>query len=140
MPGNYWLGSIGFVYSTRRRHTRCSLVSGVQTCALPISRVQAVDPVTDRVAGGEHEDGYVVARGSQRLRRLDPVQARHHHVHHHGVGTDAAASGQRLGAVGGHRDLEAVELERAAPRLTHRSEARRAGTEGVCTCYYRWLR
>src|SRR3546814_1155444 len=53
------------------------------------------------------------------LRRLDPVQARHHHVHHHGVGTDAAESGQRLGAVGGHRDLEAVELERAAQRLTH---------------------
>src|SRR3546814_18291106 len=26
-----------FVYSSRRRHTRCALVTGVQTCALPIS-------------------------------------------------------------------------------------------------------
>src|SRR3546814_4045268 len=26
-----------FVFSSRRRHTRCSLVTGVQTCALPIS-------------------------------------------------------------------------------------------------------
>src|SRR3546814_13712856 len=26
-----------FFYSSRRRHTRCALVTGVQTCALPIS-------------------------------------------------------------------------------------------------------
>src|SRR3546814_5420729 len=28
---------LGFVFSSRRRHTRCALVTGVQTCALPIS-------------------------------------------------------------------------------------------------------
>src|SRR3546814_5810072 len=28
----YW-----FFFSSRRRHTRCALVTGVQTCALPIS-------------------------------------------------------------------------------------------------------
>src|SRR3546814_2196937 len=28
---------IYFFYSSRRRHTRCALVTGVQTCALPIS-------------------------------------------------------------------------------------------------------
>src|SRR3546814_18100771 len=27
---------IGFFFSSRRRHTRCALVTGVQTCALPI--------------------------------------------------------------------------------------------------------
>src|SRR3546814_5807618 len=27
---------IGFDFSSRRRHTRCALVTGVQTCALPI--------------------------------------------------------------------------------------------------------
>src|SRR3546814_3135797 len=27
---------ISFCFSSRRRHTRCSLVTGVQTCALPI--------------------------------------------------------------------------------------------------------
>src|SRR3546814_7860186 len=26
-----------FCFSSRRRHTRCALVTGVQTCALPIS-------------------------------------------------------------------------------------------------------
>src|SRR3546814_5008675 len=30
-----------FFFSSRRRHTRCALVTGVQTCALPIFRVGA---------------------------------------------------------------------------------------------------
>src|SRR3546814_2853047 len=30
--------SVLFFFSSRRRHTRCALVTGVQTCALPISR------------------------------------------------------------------------------------------------------
>src|SRR3546814_7093188 len=29
--------SFYFFFSSRRRHTRCALVTGVQTCALPIS-------------------------------------------------------------------------------------------------------
>src|SRR3546814_3742048 len=28
-----------FFFSSRRRHTRCALVTGVQTCALPISDI-----------------------------------------------------------------------------------------------------
>src|SRR3546814_2891662 len=31
-----------FVFSSRRRHTRCALVTGVQTCALPIFQQLAV--------------------------------------------------------------------------------------------------
>src|SRR3546814_15617181 len=39
-------------FSSRRRHTRCALVTGVQTCALPISRlpgayVVEMQPFTD---------------------------------------------------------------------------------------------
>src|SRR3546814_4934816 len=30
-----------FFFSSRRRHTRCALVTGVQTCALPISNLPA---------------------------------------------------------------------------------------------------
>src|SRR3546814_9559777 len=33
-----------FFFSSRRRHTRCALVTGVQTCALPIYRVMPADP------------------------------------------------------------------------------------------------
>src|SRR3546814_4495291 len=29
-----------FFFSSRRRHTRCALVTGVQTCALPIYRMK----------------------------------------------------------------------------------------------------
>src|SRR3546814_10995643 len=36
MSGSY----LFFFFSSRRRHTRCALVTGVQTCALPIFRVK----------------------------------------------------------------------------------------------------
>src|SRR3546814_4149351 len=32
--------AVVFFFSSRRRHTRCALVTGVQTCALPISSVK----------------------------------------------------------------------------------------------------
>src|SRR3546814_4073835 len=32
----YKFSMFGFFFSSRRRHTRCALVTGVQTCALPI--------------------------------------------------------------------------------------------------------
>src|SRR3546814_5127841 len=35
--GTYFCGDGGVFFSSRRRHTRCALVTGVQTCALPIS-------------------------------------------------------------------------------------------------------
>src|SRR3546814_4796837 len=38
--GCWWMlvcGVLGCFFSSRRRHTRCALVTGVQTCALPIS-------------------------------------------------------------------------------------------------------
>src|SRR3546814_5708603 len=36
-----------FFFSSRRRHTRCALVTGVQTCALPICRniLTVEDPI-----------------------------------------------------------------------------------------------
>ena len=33
-----------FFFSSRRRHTRCADVTGVQTCALPISRFNLNNP------------------------------------------------------------------------------------------------
>src|SRR3546814_3607456 len=43
----------GFFFSSRRRHTRCALVTGVQTCALPISTLEAGFEVTAKVADGQ---------------------------------------------------------------------------------------
>src|SRR3546814_90278 len=52
-----------FFFSSRRRHTRCALVTGVQTCALPISRARAdliaFLEIAGRPGGGEK----VVAAG-----------------------------------------------------------------------------
>src|SRR3546814_5714767 len=35
-------GCVVFFFSSRRRHTSCALVTGVQTCALPICRIDDV--------------------------------------------------------------------------------------------------
>src|SRR3546814_13048506 len=48
-----------FVFSSRRRHTRCALGTGVQTCALPICRIWPRGPA-------EHEVGH---RARHRLAR-----------------------------------------------------------------------
>src|SRR3546814_16673703 len=36
-----------FFFSSRRRHTRCALVTGVQTCALPIYLIRQADANPD---------------------------------------------------------------------------------------------
>src|SRR3546814_7643624 len=52
-----------FFFSSRRRHTRCALVTGVQTCALPIS-VRHVGgttfcaPVGHRQEKGDYQESW----------------------------------------------------------------------------------
>src|SRR3546814_1646597 len=44
-----------FFFASRRRHTRCALVTGVQTCALPIFEQDvALDAHAERQAQGRH--------------------------------------------------------------------------------------
>src|SRR3546814_6726167 len=40
-----------FFFSSRRRHTRCALVTGVQTCALPISAMRWGSGMREFVGG-----------------------------------------------------------------------------------------
>src|SRR3546814_1578600 len=49
-----WCCCVIFCFSSRSRHTRCALVTGVQTCALPIS-FQSVQSVSDTIV--LHEPG-----------------------------------------------------------------------------------
>src|SRR3546814_15579757 len=51
-----------FFFSSRRRHTRCALVTGVQTCALPILSLQ--------VSGAATSPALVLASTSPRRREL----------------------------------------------------------------------
>src|SRR3546814_10661159 len=89
--------SFVFFFSSRRLHTRCALVTGVQTCALPICAVErdrranAREPVTalalenQRREASEHrvaigESGIVAGRAivdrertvAERPQRADP--------------------------------------------------------------------
>src|SRR3546814_9051730 len=45
-----------FLLSSRRRHTRCALVTGVQTCALPISVHSIVSGVPDQLSAQDAID------------------------------------------------------------------------------------
>src|SRR3546814_5290128 len=100
-----------FFFSSRRRHTRCALVTGVQTCALPIYPEFSAETLgefaarrTDR-AGADGQDGGggdcgVLTRANQ------------------AGGTLASADDQH--------------------RHASRSEERRVGKECVSTCRSRW--
>src|SRR3546814_1504368 len=58
-----------FFFSSRRRHTRCALVTGVQTCALPISTsdcrqsLQQSHSVNDEMKIQEDEGRFIVNLG-----------------------------------------------------------------------------
>src|SRR3546814_1578358 len=54
------LVSLCFFFSSRRRHTRCALVTGVQTCALPISAVAQPPSASAAAKGRATERGRVI--------------------------------------------------------------------------------
>src|SRR3546814_2097930 len=53
-----------FFFASRRRHTRCALVTGVQTCALPISWETSVT-LQDRTLPQPKLSGHHMIGGSQ---------------------------------------------------------------------------
>src|SRR3546814_13069437 len=72
-----WFSCVLFFFSSRRRHTRCALVTGVQTCALPIST-----PRRQRCDGSRHGRDSAspgaarAARGRAACRRRRPPDTR----------------------------------------------------------------
>src|SRR3546814_17824979 len=76
-----------FLFSSRRRHTRCALVTGVQTCALPISRRpltisfmkwKSSGGAADQVVAEVGLDNVAVLADRETERR--PVEFRNHHA------------------------------------------------------------
>src|SRR3546814_16675398 len=94
--------------SSRRRHTRCALVTGVQTCALPIS-VATVGKEAPRVGD-----------------RAQPAA-----MHRTDAGIDQPQSRQRVQV-----DVPVAGAGCRARGLS--SEGRRVGKECVITCRSRW--
>src|SRR3546814_7782323 len=75
-----------FLFSSRRRHTRCALVTGVQTCALPIClRAERLDlaggAVTLQNGDSVRADRVLLATGGA-ARRLPLAGADAPNVHH----------------------------------------------------------
>src|SRR3546814_5565993 len=103
-----------FVFSSRRRHTRCSLVTGVQTCALPICTVEIMD-----------------LTGQGWFLLLPPERSSYRHL---------AVDGREkepIQQILVRTFIEAGWLIRCqSPRL--RSEESRVGKECVSTCRSRW--
>src|SRR3546814_5061256 len=100
-----------FFFSSRRRHTRCALVTGVQTCALPILfGLNALRPGDDEMAANAAAITIPILFLNQ---SDDELMTR-----------DAA--------------LALWDAFGSAEKTMHRSEARRGGTECVSTCRSRW--
>src|SRR3546814_84433 len=71
------LSIVWFVFSSRRRHTRCALVTGVQTCALPIypPSAQGLRPADARLRGAARP---ARARVADQGRQAWPRRRRQH--------------------------------------------------------------
>src|SRR3546814_16151777 len=101
-------------FSSRRRHTRCALVTGVQTCALPIYN----ESLLRKIVGGHHIIGLLIIEHVD-LMRIDELR-----------------KFKRLLAFQLHR-FRFFGIEQHIAALL-RSEERRVGKECVSTCRSRW--
>src|SRR3546814_5004457 len=100
--------SLFFFFSSRRRHTRCALVTGVQTCALPISSGSAnKEPVKRGKAAAAEAPA------------LSPKEK---------------AKRQLITRMG----VDPEHGWKAKYEILPRSEERRVGQECVSTCRSRW--
>src|SRR3546814_5697597 len=106
-----------FFFSSRRRHTRCALVTGVQTCALPIcteALPETLQEALGRIAHGRGPGILDAGLEHQVQRRLERA-----------VVADPKCCRHQLGAL--------------AQDGIMRSEERRVGKESVSTCRSRWM-
>src|SRR3546814_10064118 len=102
--------SILFFFSSRRRHTRCALVTGVQTCALPICERAAPDAPKGHQGRMDGDDGRCDEQCFFHGERLCRQMSRR--------------------SSGGSASALCVS--------TKRSEESRVGKECVSTCRSRW--
>src|SRR3546814_10594512 len=88
----YKIGMVYFFFSSRRLHTRCALVTGVQTCALPISFTAAMRAgkrgdhdarIRDSIPqGSEPMTSASIAQGASRTHAAAGAAAHVKYLHH----------------------------------------------------------
>src|SRR3546814_10789589 len=111
--------SVAFFFSSRKRHTRCALVTGVQTCALPILGEQAARAGRVQWSVEQMFDYF------PRLKERRNTKA----------GSLSGGEQQMLTMC---RSLLGNPLVMLIDEPTERSEERRVGKECVSTCRSRW--
>src|SRR3546814_13195485 len=115
-----------FFFSSRRRHTRCALVTGVQTCALPISqKIQHGRNHDEAAAHAQKHGQYARQYAQEEWCQRGYVKARTIETPPHGECRD-----QRM--------MAALACTWAFTLLHGRSEERRVGKEWVRTVKSRW--
>src|SRR3546814_20197553 len=112
-------------FSSRRRHTRCALVTGVQTCALPIFAI-----AVNQHGGAEP---FAVEPPANRY----PIELGVLIVHAH-VSADPALLDPCTPAKIDLLGLQKPMRQGFSRTRSDRSEERRVGKECVSTCSYRW--
>src|SRR3546814_4534347 len=109
-----------FFFSSRRRHTRCALVTGVQTCALPISMEAGLADLTRRIKAGkigasgkvdQHAAAGVMRGGDDRDRLPGDVDAKIEQPLVNG----GKMPGDKIGRL--VADVEVHEIDRKSTRL-----------------------
>src|SRR3546814_1738895 len=88
-----WAYGIIVCFSSRRRHTRCALVTGVQTCALPIFWL-SVNPAWERMLGWTPDE--IVGRTSEWLEHPDDRDRTRDEVTRLGQGAEPVAFEHRF--------------------------------------------
>src|SRR3546814_8681011 len=106
----------GFFFSSRRRHTRCALVTGVQTCALPIFLLAPLYPQYCAATTATALDAAYAALGKMRaqpaIRTLPPYHADPAYIEALRASTQA-----QLAALDFAPDLLIASLDRKSTRL-----------------------
>src|SRR3546814_10691264 len=113
---------MSFFLSSRRRHTRCALVTGVQTCALPILEALQGCRVLEVLVIGRRGPAQAKFTNAE-LRELGDIQD-----------CDPVVKSSDLELGPSCR----AEIEDFRGQVAGRSEERREGEECVMTCRIRW--
>src|SRR3546814_20737157 len=138
-----WFVQIMFFFSSRRRHTSCALVTGVQTCALPISPQPAhlTSDVQERIGQKQAECPVGEAlqprgqpRGRHRgQRRAQAVGTGRRRQQQGDLGRQALVAESRTDRQNGGGQRPALRPSRGPG-----SEERRVGKEWGSTLRSRW--
>src|SRR3546814_19465125 len=126
-----------FFLSSRRRHTRCALVTGVQTCALPICDAEQSrgdrHPIPGK--GGEDEG----AADEDRRDHRDEARTRHTQALDR-LGIDCRGDHSLALALfrRGAEEAPLVDVAYGVLLVPQSTEERRVGKECVSPCRSRW--